>query len=394
MNKILPINDITITTRIRKNVGDISSLAASIQKLGLLSPVVINEDNELLAGERRLTACKSIGWTEIPVIVMSATDAEEKLFIEIEENQQRKSFTREEIINAGIELERIEKVKADERMKNSGNQYTERGVENFPQGKTRDIVAAKLGMSGKQYEREKFIIEYRYALSPGEFDDWNNRIVSTNKVYVKIKRELNEEKQKQKEVIKEVEIIPEGYISPEEYIKMRDEYIADLRYKGELGFGFIEGLQKELEETKNEIEKYKKQIGSQNEKISLLEENNRMKEQRLDELEGDASIFIDAAFLERSKNDVYRGSSENMELYQLAKDVRILLESKLAPVEFKRCFERIPVSENARANLKDLVNNVSKWVDDMRRTLDREENVIDVDEVNNKRKFSLYAREA
>lgn len=336
MYQKIPINNIVVNSRIRKNLGNVDTLAASIKELGLLSPVVINEDNELLAGERRLTACKSIGWTEIPVIVMSTKDAEEKLSIEIAENELRENFTREEVINAGIELERIEKIKAEERMK-SGKADP---VQNFAQGKTRDIVAEKLGMSHTQYEHEKFILEYRCALSPGEFEDWNNRIVSTNRVYVKIKRELNEEKvvrqpQKQKEVIKEVEIIPEGYISPEEYIKMRDEYIADLRYKGELGFGFIEGLQKELEETKTEIEKYKKQIGSQNEKISLLEENNRMKEQRLDELEGDASIFIDAAFLERSKNDVYRGSSENMELYQLAKDVRILLESKLAPVEFK-----------------------------------------------------------
>ena len=71
-----------------------------------------------------------------------------------------------------------------------------------------------------------------------------------------------------------------------------------------------------------------------------------------------------------------------------------MLESKLAPVEFRRCFERIPVSENARSNLKDLVNNVGKWVDDMRKTLDNEENIIDAEEIENRRKgFRLYAKE-
>ena len=382
MFKTIPIDSVNVSTRIRKNVGDVSTLAASIEELGLLSPVVVNEDKELLAGERRLTACKSLGWTEIPVTVMSTDDAEKKLSIEIAENQQRTNFTREELINAGIELERIEKVKALERH-GMRTDLMENLPPSYKPGKTRDIVAARLGMSGKQYEREKFILEYRTALSEGEFEDWNNRTISTNKAYVKIKRELNEVKTQPKpkkiieEVIKEVEKIPEGYISPEEYIKKRDEYIADLRYKGELGFGFIENLQNELENTKAELEKYQEQLDSQNKKIALLEENNKMKGQRLDELEGDASIYVDAAYLERSKTDVYRGSSENMKLYQLARDVRILLESKLAPLQFRRCFERIPVSENARGNLKDLVDNVGKWVNEMNKILDREENVID-----------------
>ncbi len=35
-----------------------------------------------------------------------------------------------------------------------------KGVENLPHLKTRDVVASKLGIgSGKQYEKEKYIVE-------------------------------------------------------------------------------------------------------------------------------------------------------------------------------------------------------------------------------------------
>ena len=182
----VPIASIVINDRLRKNIGDISSLAANIKELGLLSPIVINQDNKLLAGERRLTACKSLGWTEIPAIIMEVTDAERELLIEIAENVNRESFTREELINAGIELERIEKVKAEERMKAGVNPG-----ENFPKGRATELVAAKLGMSYKQYEREKFILENRDLLSDGEFADWNSRVISTNKAFGIINKILN-----------------------------------------------------------------------------------------------------------------------------------------------------------------------------------------------------------
>lgn len=63
----LDIADIKIGDRYRKDVGDIEALAASIKKQGLLQPIGINENNELVFGERRLRAFQSLGWTRIPV---------------------------------------------------------------------------------------------------------------------------------------------------------------------------------------------------------------------------------------------------------------------------------------------------------------------------------------
>jgi len=52
------IADIKIGNRFRKDLGDIKTLAGCIQEIGLLQPIVVNQDNELIAGQRRLVSCK------------------------------------------------------------------------------------------------------------------------------------------------------------------------------------------------------------------------------------------------------------------------------------------------------------------------------------------------
>jgi ParB family chromosome partitioning protein len=65
----VPIASITVGPRIRKDIGDIDALAASIAELGLLHPIVIDKHHKLLAGERRLRAAQKLGWTTIPATI-------------------------------------------------------------------------------------------------------------------------------------------------------------------------------------------------------------------------------------------------------------------------------------------------------------------------------------
>jgi len=64
------IDSIIIGERPRKAMGDIAGLADNIRDIGLLHPISISADGALLAGQRRLEACKLLGWTEIPVTVV------------------------------------------------------------------------------------------------------------------------------------------------------------------------------------------------------------------------------------------------------------------------------------------------------------------------------------
>ncbi len=57
-----------------------------------------------------------------------------------------------------------------------------KGKETFPdlKGQTRDAVAFKLGIgSGKQYEKEKYIVENKDSLSLEDFVNWDEGKLST-----------------------------------------------------------------------------------------------------------------------------------------------------------------------------------------------------------------------
>ena len=103
----VPINDIIIKKRIRKNMGEIDILAESLKRHGQISPIVISRKNVLIAGERRLEAARSLGWRTINVVISEITDELTKLEYEAEENMQRKDFTPKESEEAVRKIHRM-----------------------------------------------------------------------------------------------------------------------------------------------------------------------------------------------------------------------------------------------------------------------------------------------
>ena len=86
------------SSRIRKDIGDLASLQQSIQQVGLINPILIDENDTLVAGFRRLSACRNLGWKEIEVNVVELEGDELKMLeAEVAENLFRKEFTPEEI---------------------------------------------------------------------------------------------------------------------------------------------------------------------------------------------------------------------------------------------------------------------------------------------------------
>jgi len=91
------IEDIKIKERLRMDEGDLEALAQSIDKIGLIQPIVISEEYELLSGYRRLHACKMLGWETIEVKLETiGDDALKRLDWEYHENLGRKNLTSEE----------------------------------------------------------------------------------------------------------------------------------------------------------------------------------------------------------------------------------------------------------------------------------------------------------
>ena len=73
--------------RFRGDYGDISGLAVSIQKYGLFHPIIVDEELNLIAGERRLKAHMALGLEEIEVRKVAEADLLVKR--EIEKGYQR-----------------------------------------------------------------------------------------------------------------------------------------------------------------------------------------------------------------------------------------------------------------------------------------------------------------
>lgn len=93
---LIPIEEIKVKKRIRKDMGDVNALAESLKRFGQISPIVITKNNILVAGERRLEAARSLGWRTINAVIADIPDEVAKLEYELEENIQRRDFTIDE----------------------------------------------------------------------------------------------------------------------------------------------------------------------------------------------------------------------------------------------------------------------------------------------------------
>lgn len=79
----------------RKNIGDVTDLAASIKTNGLLSPLSVVPNGEryrVIAGHRRLAACKQAGTGAVPCFVLDL-DPLQQLEAMVTENCQREQLT-------------------------------------------------------------------------------------------------------------------------------------------------------------------------------------------------------------------------------------------------------------------------------------------------------------
>lgn len=162
----IPISEVITGKRMRQ-IGDVSELADSIQEIGLLNPITITKDRRLIAGERRLEACRKLGWTHIQVTEVDLKELDKEL-AEIDENLIRSQLTElEESLQLArrkeiYEIKHPQTKQGATGRKGSGNgvkvKSSENGIMPFSEdtaaktGKSRTVVErkAKIGKKLKQ----------------------------------------------------------------------------------------------------------------------------------------------------------------------------------------------------------------------------------------------------
>jgi N6-adenosine-specific RNA methylase IME4 len=146
-------DQIQVGYRYRKDLGDLRSLANSIAEVGLLHPIVVTPEGRLIAGQRRLEACRSLGWTEIPVTVVDLLQAARG---EAHENFVRKDLLPSEIVALKRAIEPLERREARQRQGEradlaAGNPAPEKGEAHK--------IARYLGVGRTTIERAEAVVE-------------------------------------------------------------------------------------------------------------------------------------------------------------------------------------------------------------------------------------------
>jgi len=100
--------------RQRRELTGVEELAESISRIGLINPIVITRANEIVAGERRLTAVRLLGWDKVPVQYVDELDYAGLRSIELEENIKRVDLTWQDQTRALAEYHELRKSEAPE----------------------------------------------------------------------------------------------------------------------------------------------------------------------------------------------------------------------------------------------------------------------------------------
>lgn len=124
----------------------VSELAQSIKNVGLINPITITADRQLVAGAHRLEAYRSLGKSEIPCVVFNGTDLQKEL-AEIDENLVRLEL--DPISIGELAIRRDEVLDAlGQRAKVGDNQYTKTGgAESAVPPRVTADIASEVGLS-------------------------------------------------------------------------------------------------------------------------------------------------------------------------------------------------------------------------------------------------------
>jgi len=159
-------------------LSSIDDLMRSIDEMGLLQPLVIDQNNYVISGNRRLKSIQKLGWKSVSVEQISVADDEVVPLI-ISYNHQRVKSTRE-ILNEYAALEKIH---------GSGQG---RRTDLITSGKStkgsvaRDIIAEKVGVSSSQMGRLLFI----QKTDPDFVDHVDAGTLTINQAYTALKKRV------------------------------------------------------------------------------------------------------------------------------------------------------------------------------------------------------------
>ncbi|MDY6893942.1 MAG: DNA methyltransferase [Thermotogota bacterium] len=137
------LSDIIIKDRTRTEVSGIDELADNISMIGQLSPIIIDSNNHLVDGLRRIRATEKLGKETIEVRVVDNLSKDDSFLIELLSNMDRDPFAWHEEIELKYKLHNHWKEEAKKKKKSWGYRETAKRLRCSLGGLSTDLAFAE-----------------------------------------------------------------------------------------------------------------------------------------------------------------------------------------------------------------------------------------------------------
>jgi ParB/RepB/Spo0J family partition protein len=167
------------------DLSNINDLVLSIDKVGLLQPIIINRNNQILSGHRRFEAIKILEWDKVEVEVKDISEDETELYL-VHFNKQRVKSTKEILSEYDI---------LENHFENRQGMRTD--LTSVPQNKgysKRDEISSQIGVSSSSLGKLLFIRKN----NPNHIEMIDKGVLTIRQSYTQTQREVNENKSREK----------------------------------------------------------------------------------------------------------------------------------------------------------------------------------------------------
>ena len=324
----------------------------SIKTRGVIEPIVITPDKEIVSGHQRVRACKELGIKTVMCDVHTYNSEDEILQDLLETNIRQRGDVGGSAKKVGLRIKELERIYGIKQGGSGfyGNKHTENNVEtpnNSETLKTQEQLAKEMGISVDTLNNYKKLTE----MIP-ELEELVDTGIAKPTTALAIMRNLSEDEQL--EMISSLDTTKkitqkqvQQYINKIKELESREPKIID-----NTDYSSIERLKNKIKEIE-----YQK---------SILEKKVKLNQEDSDKFN---KLKSDIEFLTKKKNDLGRQIDSATELAGLTVRLQKLLEGELAPIKFKRCMETLESSDVCVENLTEIITKIDNWSDEMKKLL-------------------------
>jgi ParB family chromosome partitioning protein len=353
----------------------------SIERRGVIEPVVVTQDLIIVSGHQRIRAVIEIGNEKlVPCRVTHYPNVDDNGYSK--EDQIVEDLICTNVMQRGVgnvnpmklakcivELERIYGIRHGSNIF-QGNRHT--GILVSPQNseslenKTQEELAKLLGISVDQLGSYKKLINLIPPIQEMVSDDELKKTIAVN-----IAKQLTSGKQE--EFFLEVGKETLSKLTKKEL----DEKLIDFKLRHEeekyVLKQKIEKLQKHEFES---VEKLKKDIENKSKQYNLLKEREEILNEKIEIYEKDTDKYnqlksqIDS--LTKQKDDIGRQIESGISLSGYIYEIEDFLKNKLAPIKYSRALMEMKDNKTVIKNITDIVNAVDTWSDEIKKMIPNE----------------------